>query len=67
MNDLIPLIKCRQLTLGYGSKDLVRDMDYEVNVGDYLCIIGRPARRRSSAESPACFRPNRAASSSAMA
>ena len=41
MNDLIPLIKCRQLTLGYGSKDLVRDMDYEVNVGDYLCIIGR--------------------------
>ena len=41
MNDLIPLIKCRQLTLGYGSKDLVRDLDYEVNVEDYLCIIGR--------------------------
>ena len=41
MNDLIPLIKCRQLTLGYGSKDLVRDLDYDVNVGDYLCIIGR--------------------------
>jgi zinc transport system ATP-binding protein len=36
-----PLIKCRQLTLGYGSKDLVRDLDYEVNVEDYLCIIGR--------------------------
>ena len=41
MNELIPLIKCRQLTLGYGSKDLVRDLDYEVNVEDYLCIIGR--------------------------
>lgn len=41
MNELIPLIKCRQLTLGYGSKDLVRDLDYDVNVGDYLCIIGR--------------------------
>lgn len=41
MNEIIPLIKCRQLTLGYGSKDLVRDLDYDVNVGDYLCIIGR--------------------------
>ena len=41
MNDIIPLIKCRQLTLGYGSKDLVRDLDYDVNVGDYLCIVGR--------------------------
>ena len=41
MNDIIPLIKCRQLTLGYGSKDLVRDLDYDVNVEDYLCIIGR--------------------------
>ncbi len=41
MNETKALIKCRQLTLGYGSKDLVRDLDYDVNVGDYLCIIGR--------------------------
>ena len=41
MSETKPLIKCRQLTLGYGSKDLVRDLDYEVNVEDYLCIIGR--------------------------
>ena len=41
MNDFTPLIKCRQLTLGYGNKDLVRDLDYDVNVGDYLCIVGR--------------------------
>ena len=41
MNVTTPLIKCRQLTLGYGSKDIVRDLDYEVNVEDYLCIIGR--------------------------
>ena len=41
MDSIVPLIKCRQLTLGYGSKDLVRDLDYDVNVGDYLCIIGR--------------------------
>ena len=41
MKELIPLITCRQLTLGYGNKDIVRDLDYEINVGDYLCIIGR--------------------------
>jgi len=34
------LLKCRQLTLGYGSKDLVRDLDYDINEGDYLCIVG---------------------------
>jgi zinc transport system ATP-binding protein len=37
----MPLLKCRQLTLGYGNKDVVRDLDYDVNVGDYLCIVGR--------------------------
>jgi zinc transport system ATP-binding protein len=41
MKNSTPLIKCRQLTLGYGSKDLVRDLDYDINVGDYLCIVGR--------------------------
>ena len=35
------LLKCRQLTLGYGNKDVVRDLDYDVNAGDYLCIVGR--------------------------
>ena len=29
------------MTLGYGSKDIVRDLDYDVNAGDYLCIVGR--------------------------
>ncbi|MBR5411707.1 MAG: ABC transporter ATP-binding protein [Fibrobacter sp.] len=35
------LIKCRQLTLGYGNKDIVSDFDYDINSGDYLCIVGR--------------------------
>ena len=35
------LIKCRQLTLGYGNKDIVSDFDYDINAGDYLCIVGR--------------------------
>lgn len=35
------LIKCRQLTLGYGNKDIVSDFDYDIDAGEYLCIVGR--------------------------
>ena len=35
------LLKCRQLTLGYGTKNVVSDFDYEINAGDYLCVLGR--------------------------
>ena len=35
------LLKCRQLTLSYGNKDIVTDFDYDIDVGDYLCIVGR--------------------------
>ena len=41
MNQTTNLIKCSQLTLGYGSKNIVNSFDYEINAGDYLCIIGR--------------------------
>jgi len=41
LNAHVPLLRCRQLTFGYGGKDLVRDLDYDVNEGDYLCIVGR--------------------------
>ena len=41
MSNNKPLIKCHQLTLGYGSKNIVNSFDYEINAGDYLCSIGR--------------------------
>jgi len=41
MSQTTNLIKCSQLTLGYGSKNIVNSFDYEINAGDYLCIIGR--------------------------
>ena len=41
MNQTTNLIKCSQLTLGYGSKNIVNNFNYEINAGDYLCIIGR--------------------------
>ncbi len=41
MSNNKPLIKCHQLTLGYGNKNIVNSFNYEINTGDYLCIIGR--------------------------
>ena len=35
------MIKCLNLTLGYGNKNIVNSFNYEINAGDYLCIIGR--------------------------
>ena len=35
------MIKCLNLTLGYGNKNVVNSFNYEINAGDYLCIIGR--------------------------
>ena len=35
------MIKCHNLTLGYGSKNIVNSFNYEINSGEYLCIIGR--------------------------
>ena len=33
-------IKCNNLTLGYGSQELLSGLSFEVNAGDYLCIVG---------------------------
>ncbi|SIO31095.1 metal ABC transporter ATP-binding protein [Fibrobacter sp. UWB11] len=41
MSNNKPLIKCNQITLGYGNKNIVNSFNYEINIGDYLCIIGR--------------------------
>ena len=41
MSNNKPLIKCNQITLGYGNKNIVNSFNYEINTGDYLCIIGR--------------------------
>ena len=33
-------IKCKNLTLGYGSQVILSGLSFEVNRGDYLCIVG---------------------------
>ena len=36
----MPQIKCDNLTLGYGSQEILSGLRFEVNAGDYLCIVG---------------------------
>ena len=33
-------LTCKNLTLGYNSKIILENLNFEVNKGDYLCILG---------------------------
>ena len=41
INSTSPLLKCSNITLGYGSKNIVNNFNYTIHSGDYLSIIGR--------------------------
>lgn len=41
-------ITCRDLTLGYEGQAVVRNINFEVNTGDYLCIIGENGSGKST-------------------
>lgn len=41
-------ITCRDLTIGYGSRIILRHLNFTVNEGDYLCIIGENGSGKSS-------------------
>ncbi len=36
----MPLMTCKDLCLGYDGHTLVKDLNFTVNAGDYLCIVG---------------------------
>ena len=42
------LMTCRDLSLGYDGDVLVRDLSFEVNAGDYLCIVGENGAGKST-------------------
>lgn len=42
------LITCRNLCLGYDGKEIVHDLNFEVQSGDYLCIIGENGSGKST-------------------
>ncbi len=41
-------LTCRNLSLGYDGREIVRDLNFCVNAGDYLCIIGENGSGKST-------------------
>lgn len=42
------LLSCEKVSLGYGSHVIVRDLNFKVNAGDYLCIVGENGAGKST-------------------
>lgn len=34
------LISCKNLSLGYDGREIIKDLSFDINEGDYLCIVG---------------------------
>ena len=45
---LMPLLECKGLALGYNKNVLVQDLNFCVNAGDYLCIVGENGSGKST-------------------
>lgn len=41
-------LKCDQLVLGYGNNPVSRDISFEINQGDYFCIVGENGAGKST-------------------
>lgn len=41
-------LECRDVTLGYEDRTLVEHLNFEVNTGDYLCIVGENGTGKST-------------------
>ena len=42
------LLKCEKLTLGYDGRAVATDISFEINSGDYLCIVGENGSGKST-------------------
>ena len=42
------MISCQNVALGYGSRVVVADLNFTVNAGDYLCIVGENGAGKST-------------------
>ena len=41
-------LTCQNLCLGYDGKEILHDLNFEVNAGDYLCIVGENGSGKST-------------------
>jgi len=44
----MPLLSCRDLTLGYDGTIVLSGLSFDVNTGDYLCIVGENGSGKST-------------------
>ena len=44
----MPQLSCTDLSLGYDGKTVVSGLNFEVNAGDYLCIVGENGTGKST-------------------
>ena len=49
------LIECKKLSIGYGNKVVCKDINFSVNRGDYLCILGENGSGKSTLLKSMCF------------
>ena len=42
------LIKCENVSLGYEGNAIINGLNFEVNAGDYLCIVGENGAGKST-------------------
>lgn len=49
------LIKCENVSIGYEGQTVVRDLNFQINTGDYLCIVGE----NGSGKMHPCQEPSR--------
>ncbi|MCR5034129.1 MAG: metal ABC transporter ATP-binding protein [Clostridia bacterium] len=42
------LITCQNLCLGYDGREILHDLSFEVNSGDYLCVVGENGSGKST-------------------
>ncbi len=42
------LLTCRDLTLGYDGREIVTGLNFEINSGDYICVVGENGSGKST-------------------
>ena len=41
-------LQCKDICLGYDGREIIHDLNFEVNEGDYLCIVGENGSGKST-------------------
>ena len=44
----MPLIKCENVSIGYEGQTVVKDLNFTIEKGDYLCIVGENGSGKST-------------------